>query len=198
LPDGDRAAVERELAVVARAAALGELAGDVGHDIANPLFGVIGLVDLLLDDAAAGSEEEARLQLVQQTALELKTSVRELLAFARPAASEAREAALDAAARAAVALVRHGEGRSIAFEERYPDEPALVPCAPEALLQAVLHLLVPLRHSERIVLEVSGRELRVSPAPPDTLGTVVAARIAADAGGTLERGETWIRLVWNG
>ena len=52
LPDDQRPRVERELVPLARAAALGELAADVAHDVANPLFGVLGLVDLLLEDAA--------------------------------------------------------------------------------------------------------------------------------------------------
>src|SRR2546427_1071454 len=79
LPDGRRASVERELVELTRSAALGELAGDVGHDAANALFGGIGLVDLLLQDATPGSEEEARLQLLQTTMLELKTILGTLL-----------------------------------------------------------------------------------------------------------------------
>ena len=54
LPDERRAAVERELTPLARSAAPGELAADIGHDLANPLFAVLGLVDLLLLDAAPG------------------------------------------------------------------------------------------------------------------------------------------------
>ena len=64
LPDEQRPAVERELVPLARSAALGELAADVAHDVANPLFGVLGLVDLLLEDATPGTDDEARLRLV--------------------------------------------------------------------------------------------------------------------------------------
>src|SRR6185437_10477441 len=83
LPDDRRAAVERELIPVARAAALGEVAADVAHDVANPLFGAIGLVDLLLDDAAPDSDEAARLQMVKDTTLEMKEALQVLLDFAR-------------------------------------------------------------------------------------------------------------------
>src|ERR1700688_4174701 len=79
LPDDRRAAVERLLVPLARSAALGELAADVAHDVANPLFGAIGLVDLLLEDAAPASEEAARLQLLQQTTLEMKGTLQVLL-----------------------------------------------------------------------------------------------------------------------
>src|SRR2546423_13764193 len=68
LSDDRRAEVERELVAPARAAALGELAAGVAHDVANPLYGVLGLVDLLLEDAAAGSNDEARLRLPRATA----------------------------------------------------------------------------------------------------------------------------------
>jgi signal transduction histidine kinase len=81
-------ALERELTPLAGAAALGDLAADVAHDIANPLFGMLGLVDLLIEDAAAGSENEDRLRLLRQTALEMKATLHILLEFARSPAGE--------------------------------------------------------------------------------------------------------------
>src|SRR4051812_37817752 len=75
-PDDQRPALERELVPLARSAALGDLSADVAHDVANPLFGVLGLVDLLLDDAAPGTDDEARLRLVRQAALEMKATLR--------------------------------------------------------------------------------------------------------------------------
>src|SRR6266496_3341427 len=108
LPDDSRARLERELAELARSAALGTLAADVAHDLANPLFGMLGLVDLLLANAAPGSEEEGRLLLIRRTALELKDTLHVLLETARPHDDEPPESALDAATRAAVALLKSG------------------------------------------------------------------------------------------
>jgi two-component system NtrC family sensor kinase len=183
---------------VARSAALGELAGDIAHDIANSLFGVIGLVDLLLEDAAAGSGEEERLQLVQQTALEMKRTLRLLLGFARAPGGEPREAALGDAARSAVALVRHGVGKSLEIDERYPEEASVVPCTPSELVQAVLHLLLAARPSGRVELEIRDDTLRVSPVPAESLHAAIAARIATDRGATVEHeggrfSATWTR-----
>ncbi len=194
MPDGEREAVERELVTLARSAALGRLAGDVAHDVANPLFGVLGLVDLLLEDAAAGSEEEDRLRLLQQTGLEMKGTLRRLLDFARGNGGRT----LDEAAREAVALVRHGLGRSLAVDERYPAEPVPVPCPPDLLRQAVLSLLVEARHADHLTLEVSPAGLRLSPAPDESIGVVVARRIAEDTGGALERADGSLRLHWTG
>lgn len=196
LSDDQRVALERELTPLARAAALGDLAADVAHDIANPLFGVLGLVDLLIEDAAAGSEDEDRLRLLRQTALEMKATLHILLEFARTPDGEPAEASLEDAARQALELLRHGVGRSLVVDERYPDRPAIVPCPPGALAQAVLHLLLAARGTGRIEIEVDDGSLRISPSPVESLGVLVATRIAVDHGGTVERAEGSLTLHW--
>jgi signal transduction histidine kinase len=197
LPDDRRAAVERLLVPLARSAALGELAADVAHDVANPLFGAIGLVDLLLEDAAPASEEAARLQLLQQSTLEMKRTLQVLLDFARLAGESAGQASLDDAVRSALQLLRHGTGRALAVDERYPAEPVIVPCPPGALVQAVLQLLLAARTmGGGLSVEVSGRALRISPASIKTVGTLVAERIVTDNGGRLDRDEDSITLRW--
>jgi signal transduction histidine kinase len=191
-------ALEREVTPLARAAALGDLAADVAHDIANPLFGVLGLVDLLLEDAAAGSEGEDRLRLLRQTALEMKATLRILLEFARAPDGEPAEASLEDAVRQALGLLRHGIGRSLVVDERYPAGPAIVPCPPGALAQAVLHLLLAAREAGRIEIEVGNGSLRISPSPVESLGVLVATRIAVDHGGTVEGGDDSLTLRWPG
>jgi signal transduction histidine kinase len=185
-PDDRRAEVERLLIPLARSAALGELASGVAHDVANPLFGAIGLVDLLLEDAEPGSQDAARLQLLRETTLEMKSTLQVLQDFIRGA--DARDATLDDALATAVRLLAHGGRSSPAVEERYGPEPAVVPCSPGALVLAVLQLLLAARELPGgVVAEVSGTTLRLSPAPPETLGTLVAARIVIDHGGRVER-----------
>jgi signal transduction histidine kinase len=196
LPDDRRAAVERLLVPLARAAALGELAADVAHDVANPLFGAIGLVDLLLQDAAPASAEAARLQLLQQTTLEMKVTLQVLLDFTRLAGESEGQASLDDAVRSALQLLRHGAGRALVVEERYPSEPVIVPCAPGPLVQAVLQLLLAARSMHGLVVEVSGPTLRITPAPAESVGTLVAERIVTDNGGRLDRDAGSITLRW--
>src|SRR3954471_24811434 len=99
LSDDARVEAERDLVPLAREAALGRLAADVAHDVANPLFGVLGLVDLLLEDAAPGSEDEARLRLLHQATGEMKRTLQSLLDFARSTPGEPTSGDLVAATR---------------------------------------------------------------------------------------------------
>jgi signal transduction histidine kinase len=198
LPDAQRAQLERELVQFARAAALGELAADIAHDLANPLFGVVGLVDLLLADATPQSEAESRLQMLRRTAVELKDTLHVLLQRAAASEEQSAPASLDTAARAAAGMLRYGTGRLEPPIERYPAEPVLVPVPSDALVQAITHVLLAARRHGRVSIEVDGRELRVSPAPDDSLGVLVATRIIADYGGTVERDADTIRFRWVG
>lgn len=197
LPEERRAALERELLPLARSAALGELTADIGHDLANPLFAVLGLADLALLDAVPGSRMEERLRLVKQTALELKDDLRALLDYARPVEGH-ESASLDDAARAATALVRHGYAK-LKVSATYPPEPVVVRCPPGALAQAALHLLAAARASAgdtgSIEVEVAADGvLRIRPAAAGGLGVVAAGRIAADHGGSLEHDEEGLAL----
>lgn len=196
LPDGERIAVERELAPLARAAALGELAADVAHDVANPLFGILGLVDLLLEDTPGGSDDEELLGLLRQTALELKGTVGVLLDFVRVEDDDSAQASLADATRQALELLQHGVGRSLEIDARYAEEPTVVPCPRALLVQAVLQVLIASREAGRIEVEVGERWLRVSPPPEESLGALVALRIALDHGAAVERAEGSLTLTW--
>lgn len=196
LPDGERIAVERELAPLARAAALGELAADVAHDVANPLFGILGLVDLLLEDTPGGSDDEELLGLLRQTALELKGTVGVLLDFVRVEDDDSAPASLADATRQALELLQHGVGRSLEIDARYAEEPVVVPCPRALLVQAVLQVLIASREAGRIEVEVGERWLRVSPPPEESLGALVALRIALDHGADVERAEGSLTLTW--
>lgn len=187
LPDGERAAVERDLAELSERAALGGLAADVAHDVANPLFGVIGLVELLLEDATPGTDDAERLRLVRDAALEMKATLNALLELARPAADETARADLGESTRTAVALVRHGVGKGLAVEARYPAEATFVACTPRTVLQIVLQLLPDTRDVTSVSIEVAAGRVRIEPAANDELRVAIALRLACDNGGTVER-----------
>ena len=59
----------------------------------------------------------------------------------------------------------------------------------------MLHLLLAARaDAEKLTLEVSGGTLTVSPGGHESLGTLAAARVAADHGGTVDVGDAAITL----
>src|SRR4051794_3512439 len=181
LPDGRRAEAERDLVPLAREAALGRLAADVAHDVANPLFGVLGLVDLLLEDATPGSEDETRLRLLHQTTGEMKRTLQSLLDFTRATPGGSAVGDLVAATRAAISLVRHGIGKSLDLDARYEVSELRVACGGAELIQAVLQLLLAARAQDApIRVVVADGALRVAPAATDGVDLVVARRIALD------------------
>lgn len=185
LPDDRRASVERELVRIVGDGALGRLAADVAHDIANPLFGVIGLVDLLLADAEPGSQAEERLLLIRQTGLGLKDSLQDLLGRARAGDEGQPRGDLAEAARTAVRLVRRGRGKDVETSERYPGQPVVVACPAPVLVQAALHLATAARREGRLDLEVGpDGSLRVEPGRLDPVAAIAVERIAADHGGS--------------
>lgn len=186
---------EHALVPLARSAALGDLAADVAHDLANSLFGVLGLVDLLLADATPETEDEERLRLLRQTALELKGTLHSLLDFARPAGEEPPRGDLAAAAGAALRLVRHGIGKSLEVDERIGAEPRWVACPESLLVQAALHLVLAARTvGGPVAVEVGDGALRVSPAGPESLGIRAVGLIASAHGGALERAADGLTL----
>jgi signal transduction histidine kinase len=181
LPDAARVDAERALVPLARHAALGALAGDLAHDAANSLFGLRGLLDLVDPEHPLDGE---RLELLQSAAQDLDTALRPVLHFAR--ADDAPPSDLIAAARHAVSLYRHGVRRSLEIEERYDCDALRVACGPGPLLQAVVHIFLSAEPGQSLDVEVRNGKLRVAPAGAESLDRVLAARIAADAGGSLQ------------
>lgn len=123
-------------------AALGELTRGAAHEINNPLFAILTLVDFLLRDAEPGSKTYERLRLVEGSAQDIKAVVERIHRFARSRAEEGT-VALEGAAGAAVELVRLASAtRTVELVERYPEPPALVAGDAAQLESLFVHLLV--------------------------------------------------------
>ena len=200
-----------ELAPTARLAAIGAVAGGAAHGLGNSLFGVLGLVELLLADAEPGSPAAERLVLVRRAALELKETLGALVGATRPALDDDVPAGLDEIVRATAAFCRRMSAAvRLELVERYPEEPLPVTATRRTVRQLVLHLL---QHAwaaagtdGTVTLEAAadgeGALLRVSAsgngAALDTdLGLLAAGALARAAGGSLETpapGELLLRL----
>jgi two-component system NtrC family sensor kinase len=86
--------------------AIGHFAPGVIHELNNPLFAVLGLLEFLLTEAEPGTKTHQRLTLIQQSALEIKEIVSAVLDFARERADEEAEHDLAEIVRTAVALFK--------------------------------------------------------------------------------------------
>lgn len=144
----ERRRLERQLAQSGKLAAIGELAAGVAHEINNPLFAILGLVEFVLADLEPGSKSHERLTLVHQTALEIKEIVRALLEFARENPDEQRVVALDDVVRETVDLVRRtSANHGVEIEQSLGEGPFLVHGSPNQLKQIFLNLLANARHA---------------------------------------------------
>lgn len=191
LPDDEQAAVERELVTLTGAAVVGELAADIAHDLANPLLGAAGLVELL----RGGPDDAEQLALVASALAELKETLASLLELTRLRADDAGSPVLADAARAAVAYSMHGTRRSRRIDVQLADDGARVPCPRGLLVQAIMQLLIAGDGDGR--LSVSASTLRLAPAPPESVTTCVALRILRDSGADVSIADGGVLAIWS-
>lgn len=126
-----------------RLAALGELTPGAAHEINNPLFAILTLVDFLLRDAEPGTKAHERLRLIEASARDIEGVVGRVHRFARERPGDGAPFPLEDAAAAAVDLVRHtSAARDLEIAESYPPAPALVAGDVRQLKQLFVSLLL--------------------------------------------------------
>jgi len=140
--------MQQQLVQSGKLAAIGELAAGVAHEINNPLFAILGLTEFLLKEAEPESKAQQRLELIQQTGLEIKEIVRALLDFARENAEERHVVSLEDVVRSTVDLVRRTNAhKGVELVDTYEDSLALVSASPNQLKQIILNLVANARQA---------------------------------------------------
>jgi signal transduction histidine kinase len=135
---------EREaLTDAARLASLGALVRGLAHEINNPLFGMLGLVELLLGEIEPGTKQHERLELIHQSGLEIKHRTQTVLEYARAEPEVVETLSLADVAGRVVELVRcTSAGKTSEIHEHYPAAPLFVEGSAARLEQLFLSLLV--------------------------------------------------------
>jgi PAS domain S-box-containing protein len=140
--------MQQQLVQSGKLAAIGELAAGVAHEINNPLFAILGLTEFLLKEAEPGSKALQRLELIQQTGLEIKEIVRALLDFARENAEERHVVPLEEVVQATVDLVRRTNAhKGVELVDSYDAMGAPVTASPNQLKQIFLNLIANARQA---------------------------------------------------
>ncbi|HET9520048.1 MAG TPA: ATP-binding protein [Candidatus Limnocylindrales bacterium] len=122
----ERIHVQDRLVAASRMAAVGELAAGVAHEINNPLTGVLGYSELLLDDLDTGDPRRADVQTIRTEAMRARAIVRALRDFARPRPPQPIATDLRELVARTIDLVRLPLERSgVMIAESYGEMPAI-------------------------------------------------------------------------
>jgi PAS domain S-box-containing protein len=140
--------LERRTRLAEKLAAVGTFSAGLAHEIRNPLNGATLQLQLLerrlakIVDAERATPVREPLALVRAELERLSRLVTEFLAFARPAALQARDTDLVATVAQVVELeAQVAAQRHRALELRAPDGPVTVEIDPERIKQIVLNLV---------------------------------------------------------
>lgn len=138
----ERRQLEQQVVASGKLAAIGELAAGVAHEINNPLFAILGLIEFLLKDAGPGTKTHDRLLLIQQTGFEIKEIVRALLDFAREPSDLVAAVSLRDVIEQTVELARRTSAtKEVEIVERFCDDPCVVEGSSNQLKQIFLNLI---------------------------------------------------------
>lgn len=133
--------LQGQLVSASKRTAVGELAAAVAHEVNNPLTGVLGYAELLLDGRPADDPERAELEIIRDEAIRARQIVRSLLDFSRPHAPEHLETDLNALVGRTLDLLRyHLERGGVHIVERFEPLPP-VALDQGAIQQALLNVL---------------------------------------------------------
>ncbi|MGA9508396.1 MAG: ATP-binding protein [Candidatus Sulfotelmatobacter sp.] len=173
-PDGEAGPVEEGLLQSQRWETVGRLAGGVVHDFNNLLTGVLLYCDLLHASLDASDRRRRYAEEIHSAIVQAGDLVRQLLAFARPRASQVHSLCLNQIVETMRDLLTHFIGENIVLELKLDPDLGLAKIDPVQVQQVLVNLVLNARdalpNGGRIVVETRNSKFQSVPGsgPPSS------------------------------
>jgi two-component system NtrC family sensor kinase len=134
--------LQAKLAHAEKMAALGQLVSGVAHEVNNPLSGIVGFTDLLLENPELPDFARENLGIILQEAERTRLIVQNMLRFAREMPPQRELVQVNAVIRQTLKLRSYGlSNRNVEILERLSENLPVVVADPHQLEQVFLNIL---------------------------------------------------------
>lgn len=164
----ERRNAEAKVIQASKLASIGELAAGVGHEINNPINGIINCADILLRNLPEGSKERQYAELVRSEADRVAVIVRNLLTFSRQDREHHSLARLADIVNVVLSLTRKSIAKAnIDLAVDVPETLPKVRCRSEQIQQVLMNLIINAIHAleERYPQYDPGKKLFIRASP---------------------------------
>jgi two-component system NtrC family sensor kinase len=134
--------LQAKLAHAEKMAALGQLVSGVAHEVNNPLSGIVGFTDLLLENPETPEFARENLGIILQEAERTRLIVQNMLRFAREMPPQRELVQINAVLRQTIKLRSYGmSNRNVEILDRLAENLPVVVADPHQLEQVFLNIL---------------------------------------------------------
>ena len=150
--------LQAKLAHAEKMAALGQLVSGVAHEVNNPLSGIVGFTDLLLENPELPEFARENLGIILQEAERTRLIVQNMLRFAREMPPQRELVQVNAVLRETIKLRSYGlSNRNVEILDRLSENLPVVVADPHQLEQVFLNIL----NNAFDAIDQSGRSGRI-------------------------------------
>ncbi|HOS02186.1 MAG TPA: PAS domain S-box protein [Candidatus Hydrogenedentes bacterium] len=144
----ERREAEAQVIQASKLASIGELAAGVGHEINNPVNGIMNCADILAAQFEPGSKNRQFADLIRSEADRIARIVHSLLTFSRQERERHSPARLGDIVEAVLSLSRKKIAKSnVALSVDVPEDLPKVRCRSEHMQQVVMNLIINALHA---------------------------------------------------